>query len=68
LDRFSNASGSLNEDKFHQAYQFLEQYQEDEIQVLKKQVKKTKGKEKGAALETELFKYGSVMTARSHLF
>ena len=38
--RFSEISGKLNHDKFRQSYDFLEEYQENEIKTMESSLKK----------------------------
>jgi len=44
-------SGQLNNDKFLQAYDFLDGYQEDEVQKLSKAMKKTKSPARKEAIK-----------------
>ena len=52
--RFSEISGKLNPDIFLKSYEFLDQYQEDEVKKLSKTVKKVKNEDRQAELSTEL--------------
>lgn len=47
-------SGKLNHEKFSQSFNFLEKYQEDEVQALERALKKTKQAEKVEELKQEL--------------
>merc|ERR1719487_578223 len=51
--RFSDISGSFDADKFHNAYNFLDQHQEQEISSLAKQLKKVKNPEAKEKLQKE---------------
>ena len=54
--RFSSISGQLNQEKFTQAYSFLDKHQEDEVETLNKAIKKTKSHKKKEVLKEEMFK------------
>jgi hypothetical protein len=54
---FSSVSGQLNDDKFLQAYDFLDKYQEDEVQKLQKALKKTKSPGRKEAIKEAFIKY-----------
>lgn len=62
--RFAEGSGEYKPDKFLQAYQFLDKYQEDEIAVLTKSLKKQHNPEEKEELKAELFKRKQEMTER----
>lgn len=52
--RFSDISGKLDEHKFHQSYQFLDQYQEREVESIEKALKQAKNPEVAAELKHKL--------------
>ena len=55
--RFSSISGQLNDEKFAQSYRFLNDYQEKEVEILEKSLKKTKSDVKKDAIKDVLSKY-----------
>ena len=52
--RFSSISGQLNDDKFLQAYGFLDKQQEQEVVGLQRALKKTKSATRKEALKEQL--------------
>ncbi|OQR89354.1 hypothetical protein THRCLA_22709 [Thraustotheca clavata] len=52
--RFSGASGKLNEDLFRKSYAFVEDYKNQELEQVKKQLKKAKSKTRKESLKEEL--------------
>ena len=52
--RFSDASGKVSDKHFYHNYEFLNQYQEDEIKKLSKAANKTKSSGRKASLKEEL--------------
>jgi ribosomal RNA-processing protein 36 len=62
--RFTEGSGKLDHDKFHQNYAFLDEYQEDEVNALGRALKKTKNVDKREELKAELLKRKQELTER----
>lgn len=60
--RFSEISGKLNPDIFLKTFEFLDQYQEDEVKKLTKGVKKVKNEEKLASMSTELQRWAHLLS------
>lgn len=60
-DRFSDISGKLNEHKFKQAYSFLDEHQEREVESLEKAVKQAKDPEVAARLKQDLKRYVNLL-------
>lgn len=54
--RFSDAAGKLDEQIFSKNYSFLDDYRDNEIDVLSKAVKKIKNPNKKEEVKTELLK------------
>ena len=54
--RFTDFSGSLNEQLFSKNYSFLDEYRDSEIKILSKAIKTTKGEDAKAELKSELLK------------
>ena len=62
--RFVEGSGTLDEDRFHQNYAFLDKYQEDEVNELSRALKKTKNPTDKDQIKTELQAKKQEMTER----
>jgi hypothetical protein len=54
--RFSDAAGTLNEEKFMKSYDFINEYQRDEVSKLEKALKKKKKDEDREAIQAELIR------------
>lgn len=62
--RFSEISGKLNPDIFLKSYEFLDEYQEDEVKKLSKAVRKVKNEERLADMSSELQRKKQEMAER----
>ena len=62
--RFVEGSGTLDEDRFHQNYAFLDKYQEDEVNELTRAMKKSKNPTVKDKIKTELQAKKQEMTER----
>ena len=62
--RFTEGSGTLDSDKFHHNYAFLDEYQEDEVNALGRALKKTKNADQREQLKAELLKRKQELTER----
>ena len=62
--RFVEGSGTLDEDRFHQNYAFLDKYQEDEVNELTRAMKKSKNPTVKDQIKTELLGKKQEMTER----
>jgi hypothetical protein len=56
-NRFTDVSGKLDERIFSKNYSFLDEYRDNEIEVLSKTVKKMKNPAKKEEVKVELLKY-----------
>ncbi|KAL2911825.1 rRNA biogenesis protein rrp36 [Polyrhizophydium stewartii] len=58
--RFESYTGKLNEDLFKRSYGFINSYEDDEIEMLKKEIKKEKDAERRAELQATLTSKASI--------